>query len=222
MPPRTRAVDRGSASGRRLVAELSRELETARLAAGLSYTDVGRAVGISGAQVGRICQGRSAHVSIRRMAQLMAVVGLTLSARGYPDGVPLRDRAQVSLLGRLRARLHTSLAWRTEVPVVELAVAGDADLRAWDAAIDGPGFSLRVEAETHVHDLQALERRIRLKQRDGHIDIVVLLLADTRHHRTLVRARDPGLAALFPVRPRAALGALAGGRAPAANAFVIL
>jgi hypothetical protein len=222
MPARTRAIDRGSAVGRRLVGDLARELETARLAAGLSYATIGRAAGISGSQVGRISQGRSPRVSILRMAQLFSIVGMTFSGRAYPDGTPLRDRAHVELLGRLRRRLHPSLGWRTEVPVVELRSAGAADLRAWDAAVDGLSVALRVEAETHVHDLQALERRLRLKQRDGNVDIVLLLLSDTRHHRNLIRAADPGLAALFPISTRAALAALGRGRSPGASAIVLI
>lgn len=222
MPPRTRALDRGTATGRQLVRELCREVDTGRLTAGLSYAEIGRAVGLSGGQVGQILQGRSPDVSIVRMSQLLAVVGARLSARAFPDGSPVRDRAHLDLLRRFRSRLHPSLSWRVEVPVVELATSGAADLRAWDAAVDGLGLALRVEAETHVHDIQALERRVRLKQRDGRIDVVILLLSDTRHHRGLIGGADPGLADLFPLSTRAALAALGRGRSPAANALVLI
>lgn len=222
MPPRNLAVARGAAIGRRLVGELSRELETARLAAGLSYAEVGRAVGISGGQIAVICQGRSPDVSITRMAEVLAVVGMRLSARPFPERSPMRDRAHLDLLRRLRERIHPSLKWWVEVPVVELAGSDGPDHRTWDAAIDGRGFTLRVEAETHAHDLQALERQLRLKQRDGRIDVVLLLLSDTRHHRQLVAANDPGFAELFPASTRAALAALRRGSTPGRNAVVIL
>src|SRR5262249_14994847 len=159
VPARIRAADRGNAVGRRLVVDLAREVEAARLGAGLSYAEVGRAIGISGGQVATICQARSPDVSIRRMAPITAVVGLSLSARAYPDGSPLRDRAHLDLLRRFTLRLPPVLTFRAEVPVVELAAAGVTDARSWDGAVDGTGMAIRVEAETHVRDVQALERR---------------------------------------------------------------
>ena len=222
MPPRIRAVDRGAANGRRIVTELCRELETARLDAGLSYAEIGRAVGISAPAVARICQGRRQGVSVLRLAQLFAVVGLQLTAKGFPDGSPIRDRAHLALLERLRSRLDPALRWRVEVPVVELPMAGTFDNRAWDAAIDGSAISVRVEAETHVHDVQALERRVRLKQRDGAAPVVMLLLSDTRHHRAMLAVAAAGLRELFPVDARTALSALGRGRSPRGNAIVLL
>jgi transcriptional regulator with XRE-family HTH domain len=222
VPARIRAVDGGNATGRRLVLEVSRELETARLSAGLSYAEIGRGIGISGGQVARICQGRSPDVSVRRLAQIAATLGLTLSSRTFPDGSPIRDRAHLDLLRRLRARLRRALSWRVEVPVVELASVGAPDSRTWDAAVDGLGVVVRVEAETHVRDVQGLERRLRLKQRDGRIDVVILLLNDTAHHRRLLADGDPGLSAMFPISTRGALAALSSGRSPGANAIVLL
>jgi transcriptional regulator with XRE-family HTH domain len=222
VPARVRAIDRGNAIGRRLVGELSREIETARLSAGLSYAELGRAIGISGGMVGRICQGRSPDASVRRMAQLAAMVGLALSARTFPEGNPIRDRAHLELLRRFHGRLHPALRWRVEVPVVELASPGPADARSWDAAIDGLGAAVRVEAETHVRDVQALGRRVRTKQRDGRIDVVILVLSETRHHRRLLTDADPGLSELFPISTRRALAALSRGRSPGANAIVLV
>lgn len=222
MPPRTRAVDRGLANGRRLLVGLCRELETARLDAGLSYAEIGRAVGVSGTAVAHVFQGRSPDVSVVRIAQLLAVVGLKLSARAFPDGSPLRDQAHLALLERFRLRLHPSLHWRVEVPVIELPAAGTIDQRTWDAAVVGPDIDVRVEAETHVQDAQALERRVRVKQRDGDVAVVVLLLTETRHHRALLEAAGPGLRELFPIGTRAALTALGRGRGLSANAIVVV
>ena len=222
MPPRTRAVDRGTALGRRLVSELCRELETGRLDAGLSYAEIGRAVGISGPAVAHLCQGQVREASVVRLAQLFAVVGMRLAAKPFPDGAPIRDRAHLALLERFRRRLHPSLYWRIEVPVVELSMAGAIDHRSWDGAVDGPSVSARVEAETHAYDAQALERRIRLKQRDGAVPVVVLLLSETRHHRTFLDGAGSGLRELFPVSQRTAMAALSRGRPPGGNAIVLL
>lgn len=222
MPVRTRPIDRGTAKGRSLVQQLCRELEEARLDRGLSYATLGRALGLTGQQVGRICRGRSPHVTLVRIAQLFALVGLDLSARGFPSGQPLRDAGHVALLKRFQARLGPTLRWRTEVPLVAASVDGPRDYRAWDATVGGVGWEIGVEAETHVRDLQALERRLALKQRDGAMSGLILVLSDTRHHRELVSGAGPVLRAVFPTTARVALRTLGRDEAPASNAVVLV
>jgi len=178
---------------------------------------LGRAVGLSPSQVSRICRGLAPNVSIVQLARLLAAVGLELSARAYPSGEPIRDAAQVALLAQLRERLHPSLRWRTEIP---LNVAGD--MRAWDGGIFGDGWWLPVDAETRPNDLQALERREALKQRDAASEHMVLLLKDTRHNRYLVRLAGPALLKHFPVPSHIALLALAEGRFPGGSSIVFL
>ena len=56
------------------------------------------------------------------------------------------------------------------------------------------GWRHGYEAETRPTDLQALERRIELKARDGEVDGVSLLLIDSRHNREFVRANPEALA----------------------------
>ena len=70
------------------------------------------------------------------------------------------------------------MKWRTEVPI-----GVDGDLRAWDAVVDGSGWTLHVEAETVLDDVQAVERRLSLKSFDGAAQRVLLLLADTPRNR---------------------------------------
>src|SRR4051812_2638911 len=120
MPTRETSLRRGTERGRTLVNQLCREAETARVERGTSFAEVGRAMRIGGTEVARICRGRSPAVSVIRLAQLFAVLGLDLSARGFPAGPRLRDAAQLRLLERLRARIAPGLAWRIEVPVAEL------------------------------------------------------------------------------------------------------
>jgi hypothetical protein len=201
---------------------LMREAEAARVAHGTSYAAIGRALRLGPGQVARIMRGQSPHLAIVRAAQILEAVGLELSARAFPVSAPVRDAGQVALLARFRARISPDLTWTEEVPVVEIPAAGSIDLRAWDAGIDGPACRVRLDAETHLGDLQAVERHVALKQRDGRVECVILLLSDTRHHRELLEVAGDGLRSRFPVPQREALLALRAGRSPRGNALIRL
>ena len=151
------------------------------------------------------------------LATIAAVLGLDLSAKLYPAENPLRDRGHMALLERLRARAHPSFTWRSEVP---MGPAGD--LRAWDAMLIGAGVRIGVEAETRMVDAQALARRLALKRRDGDVDHVILLVADTRGNRAVLRAFADALAADFPVPGARALAALTAGRDPEGSAIFLI
>jgi hypothetical protein len=103
---------------------------------------------------------------------------------------------------------------------VPLAISGD--LRAWDAVIEGSGWQVPVEAETRLRDIQALSRRLGLKQRDDRREVVILLVGDTRHNRHVLRLAGPDLAATFPMSGRAVLGALRNGERQIASGIVLL
>jgi hypothetical protein len=107
--------------------------------------------------------------------------------------------------------------WRTEVA---LPIPGD--LRAWDALAPLSSKRVAFEAETHLSDLQAQTRRWELKIRDGRVDIVILVVADTAHNRRVLRLYRESLRALFPLDRRAVLKSLRAGNAPAANGIVLL
>jgi transcriptional regulator with XRE-family HTH domain len=184
---------------------------------GLSQHDVGRAVGLSPAQVSRIERGLVAEVSVRHLSVLLAVVGLELSARAYPSGQPIRDRAHTQLLDRLRGILHPSLRMRTEVPMPDRG-----DLRGWDAVVVAQGWADPVEAETRPTDMQALQRRIALKLRDSGFAEVILLLLDSRHNRALVREHRGFLSDAFPVPGHRALELLGAGVKPGGSSIVLL
>jgi hypothetical protein len=157
-------------------------------------------------------------VSIRQRARLLAVVGLELGARAYPAGAPLRDEAHRALLERLRARVSPDVAWRFEAP---LPIVGDP--RAWDAVLYLTNGQVAIEAETRPRDLQALQRRLALKRRDDpRIAAAVLLLADTRHNRGLVRDHAEALHADLPVAGMAILEAFARGLKPPGSGLVLL
>jgi hypothetical protein len=142
---------------------------------------------------------------------------LEASLRLFPAGDPVRDVAHVALLERLRARIDARLRWRTEVPL-----PNTGDLRAWDATIAGLGFVIGVEAETRVRDLQAVGRRVNLKQKDGELDHVILLVADTHANRLALRTGGESLREAFPISQRDCLRALPDGRDPGGSSIIIL
>jgi hypothetical protein len=147
-------------------------------------------------------------------------VGLELALRAFPAGDPIRDRAQLALLERLRVRVHPTFRWRTEVP---LGIEGD--LRAWDAEIGcvkPPPWRARVEAETAIPDGQALARRLNLKAHDDPTGHVILLVSDTRANRAALRGIREGMRDQLPLDSRAILAALRDGRDPGQNGIVVL
>jgi transcriptional regulator with XRE-family HTH domain len=188
----------------------------ARIGAGLSQDEVGRAIGCSHTRVGRFERGEVAYPDLEFLGAYCAVLGLDLAVRAFPAGDAIRDAGQSRLLARLRVRLHGSLGWSTEVP---LPIVGD--LRAWDAMIRGPAWQIGVEAETVLDDMQAVERRLALKERDGGVDRVILLVADTKRNRRALAA-TPAAFGDLPLRTREILAALRDGRDPGQSGIVIL
>ena len=80
---------------------------------------------------------------------------------------------------------------------------------------------MAVEAETVLDDLQAIERRIALKQRDGGVDDVILLVAETHRNRRALAAA-PNAFPGFSRDARAALRDLAAGRSLERSVIVVL
>lgn len=215
MPTAQRLLDAGTRRGRQVTRRFGDEIRRSRLAANLSQRQLGMLVGLSHAAVGRI---ERAEVSpdLLTAARLCAVLGLELSVGCHPVSSPARDRSHLDLLERLHAELHPSLEWDTEV---WLQIPGD--LRALDACIGGSEFRAMVEAETHLTDVQATERKIRLKQRDAGMPRAILLLRYTRHNRQIV-AETPGLRRSFPLGSRHILAALRAGRDPGGDGVLFL
>ena len=151
------------------------------------------------------------------LVRYATVVGLDLTIRAYPGPDALRDAPQMASLHGFRAQLHHSLRWAVEVP---LPIPGDQ--RAWDALVTGPGWRYGVEVETLPRDAQALVRRLNLKQRDGAVDGVLLVLRDTRSVR---RFREDGaseLATAFPVPGLTALRRLRAGADPGGSSVILI
>jgi transcriptional regulator with XRE-family HTH domain len=226
MAVRQTPAARGAARGRAILADLCREAESARLELGLSYADLGRALHLSDEQVARICRGQSPKLSVVRAAQLLSAVGRDLSARAYPGGLPIRDAAHLALQSRVAEILAPALRVGREVPVVGAGsgpeLAGGHDRRAWDLVVEGSGWRIGVEAETRLNDLQAVLRRVHLKQRDGSVDAVILLVNKTAHNRRVLEGAGVALRDAFPASPRVALARLRAGTAVGENVLLVL
>ena len=199
-----------------LLRRVGEELGIVRRENGVSSRDAGRATGISHTQVLRIERGLAPHVDVEVLARLASASGYELSMGVHPAGPPVRDRPQLSLLGRFAARLHPSIRWRTEVP---MPIPGDP--RSADATATGESFDATLEAETRLGDVQATVRKLRTKQRDLGTTRAILLVADTRHNREVIAA-TPDLRTQFPIGTRQCLVALSRGEDPGGDCLVIL
>jgi transcriptional regulator with XRE-family HTH domain len=217
MGSRERAIDIGAARGRSATDLVLRELRVGRLDRNLSGASVGAVIGISGAHYSRVERGLVRGVTIEQSSTLLAAVGLELAVRVYPAGQPIRDRAHAALIDRLRSLLPDSLGMATEVPFPT-----PGDQRAWDAVVSARAWPHAFEAETRPRDLQAIERRISLKLRDGGVDAVSVLLLDSRHNRDFRRAHRTSLDALFPVPAVVALERLRAGLDPGGGSVILL
>lgn len=211
-----RARDRASRRARRFLVQVGEEIRRLRRRAGLSQAGLGTLVGISQSHVSRIEAGQVLPLSIMLAARLLATVGAELSVRAFAAAIPLHDAAQLRILDRLRAILHSSLRLKTEVT---LGIPGDA--RAFDAVVIGPGILAAFEVVARIEDVQALERALNLKRRDGGVSVLILVVGDTRHNRAVI-ALAPGLREAFPTSARTVLADLRAGRQPTGSAILFL
>ncbi len=202
----------------RVMTDLCRELRTARTSAGLSQAVVARAAGISRSHVSRVERGLVRRLSILEIGRLLAIVGLELSARAFPSGDPIRDKAHIELLDRLVQVSSPDIKWRFEVP---LEIPGDR--RAWDAVGLGRTCRFGAEAETAPNDVQALQRKVALKKRDdSRVQRVIVVLANTRQNRAFLGQHRATLETNFPVAPKAMLAAISGGSDPGGDGILLL
>ncbi len=202
---------------RRARAELVREIRNARLSAGVSQRVAAGRAGMSSAQFGRIERAELEELTIDQAGRACAGVGLRLLVRALPGPDPALDSGQLALLERFRRQLPGSVNLATEVP---LPIPGDR--RAWDALIRIADARIGVEAEARIRDVQALERRIALKRRDGAVDLVILVVADTRANRQMLALHREAIRTSFPLDTGQVMPALRAGLSPPASGIVVL
>ncbi len=196
---------------------VGRELRTARRTSGISQAAVAAAAGMSRSQYGRIERVNLVHLRVDQAVRAFVALGLKLTMAAYPDGDAVHDAGQLRLLSRLRPVIPVGGHVRTEVP---LPIPGDR--RAWDATIDLRGRRAGCELEARLRDIQATERKVALKLRDGAVDIVVLVLADTRANRAILAGHREVIRALLPLDSAQVLAAFRRGELPGASGILLL
>jgi transcriptional regulator with XRE-family HTH domain len=222
MTARERPVDRARRLARADRVRAGLEIRQARLALGRSQALVGREARMSGSQVGRIERGELTLGDHDALVRLAAVVRLDARLRLYPGPDGALDGPQLRRIERLRAIVPMAVSIQTEVPL-----PNPGDQRAWDVVLGGltgnrDTDQMPVEVETRLHDIQSMTRRIQLKLRDSPFDSVMLVVADTKHNRTVLAAHRATLASVFPIGSRACLAALRAGRHPGGSALILL
>ena len=96
-------------------------------------------------------------------------------------------------------------------------------------APDLPGFGFTQSPAGYRHSFDSLAEVIGgfidalgLKRRDGEAERMMLVVADTRHNRAVLRAAAVDFAAAFPADIRDALKALREGRDPASDVLLMV
>ena len=192
-----RALARGTRRGERALVEFGDLVREARIGAGLSQAALGKAVGMSGAQISRIQRGKLPSLSVVDASRIASVLGMDLRLAAYPAGDPLRDAAHAERVRRLLQHVRSPLRYRVDEPLPRRPDQ-PTELRAWDAVVYGHGRRTGVEVEMRVRDVQALIRRNAMKRRDDPMDGFLLILADTHNNRRVLREN----LSLFPDLPR--------------------
>ncbi len=160
-------------------------------------------------------------VGVVRLAEIASVLGLQLGVSLYPIGDAVRDEGQLALGKRLEDLLAD--VWRV---TDETLLPGQGELRAWDKLLRlvpaRPRHLVGVDIETRVRDVQAIVRRTRLRERDGNVDAILLVLADTAHNRRLRDALVSALGDSYVTPPRLIRGCLRAGRPLPGSAVMLL
>lgn len=197
--------------------QLVTELVQTRQSASISQRALAALLGCSQSEISRLEHlVKVDNVSFVQVSEVAALLGLELGAGLHAAGEPIRDKGHQALIGRLRVLLSTAFKVLAEVP---LPTPGDR--RSWDMLLRLPAQLIGVEAETRIRDMQRLVRHVHQRERDGGVDAIILLLADSRTNRDLVDELREALGPGYAVPPRLLFKALRSGQ-PISGSGVIL
>jgi transcriptional regulator with XRE-family HTH domain len=200
-------VQRGRRRGQTLSSRAIGELRDARITASVSQERLAEQLGRSSSAIGRLEANELEDVGVIQLAEMASVLGLELSLGLHPIGDPIRDKGQLAL-GKRFDQLLSSL-WRV---TDETLLPGQGELRAWDKLLrlvgETPRHLVGVDLETRIRDMQALVRRTRLRERDGQVDAILLVLSDSATNRRLVEELRTMLGPSYASSSRSLLDAL--------------
>lgn len=91
---------------------------------------------------------------------------------------------------------------------------GALEQRSWDATISDADETMGLELEVKLYDAQAQTRRIQLKWRDSGLERMLLVVADTKGNRRVLREFSEYFSVWPRLRKHDVLTALAAGRLP--------
>jgi hypothetical protein len=116
------------------------------------------------------------------------------------------DKGHQALIKRFGELLAPTIRMMAEAPLMR------AGLRSWDLLLRIGERLAGVEAETRIRDAQDLVRRVRLRERDGGADAILIVLSDSRHNRALLDDLREMLGPQYATSPRRIRAALRAGR----------
>lgn len=194
------------------------ELRDARIVEGLSQRQMAEELGVSQAQVWRL-EADEVGVAVTRLSEMASILGLEMAITLHPIGDPVRDKGQQAVGKRFDGVLSPAW-WVTSEALLPMP----GDLRSWDKLLRLRGqypCLVGVDLETRIRDIQALVRRTRLRERDGGVDHILIVLSDSATNRRLAEELRQALGPAYATPPRAILAALRAGR-PLPGSGVIL
>jgi len=182
---------------RTLVSELRQERQTANL----SQRTVAAELGWQQSALNRLERFGFQNVPLVRLVEIASVLGLDVSVRLHRMGDPIHDNASQALVSRFIRVVSSSYR------VTREALLPSGGQRSWDVLLRLGAVLVGVESVTRVRDMQALVRLIRLRERDGGVDHVLLVLSNSAHNRAMLGQLLDALGPRFRTQPRSILDA---------------
>lgn len=208
---RHKAHRRGHELLRGLITELRQERQTANV----SQRAIATELGWQQAELNRLERFDFPNVPLVRLVEIAGVLGLDVSVRLHRVGDPIRDRASQALIGRFLTMVASSYRATRE------ALLPSGGQRSWDLLLRLGALLVGVEAVTRVRDVQALVRHVRLRERDGGVDHVLLVLSASAHNRAIAVQLIEALGPRFTTPSREIIRALRSGQ-PVPGSGVLL
>jgi transcriptional regulator with XRE-family HTH domain len=190
---------------------VGRVVREVRIRRGWRQEDLAAAAGVSQALISRIERGRIERLTVRRLRTIGAAMDISMSIDAWwraGDVDRLIDRGHAALVEFVVGELRDH-GWLTRVEVTfnNFGDRESADIVAWHPATR---TLLIIEVKTRIGDVQAtastFERKVRilpgvLAREEGWDPAVVgrmLVIADTRANRAIVREHQQIFASIWP------------------------